>query len=105
VIGKASFSRSVQLLKPNGRYLLGNPRTSDRVRKSWMSRRSSIKIIPWATRTTSEYMQDFKFLTELIEAGEIRTVIDRCYPLEEVAEAQRYVDTGLKKGHVVIRVE
>ena len=105
VIGKASFPRSVQLFKPNGRYLLGNPRISDRMRAGLMSRRSSIKIIPWATRTTSEYTQDFKFLTELIETGKIRTVIDRCYPLEETAEAHSYVDTGQKKGHVVITVE
>jgi len=99
VVGKSSFSGSMRSLKENGLYLLGNPGLSQLIRRRTST--GSKKIITW---TGSYKTEDLIFLKELIEAGKIRSVIDRRYPLEEIAEAHRYVDTGQKAGNVVITI-
>jgi NADPH:quinone reductase-like Zn-dependent oxidoreductase len=104
VIGKSSFSRSIRSLAPHGRYLLANPLLSHRMRGQRMSKRSGKQVLFRAPRSASEYAEDFKFLTGLIEAGKVPSFIDRCYPLEQIAEAHRYVEAGHKKGNVVITV-
>jgi NADPH:quinone reductase-like Zn-dependent oxidoreductase len=78
-VGKITRSGSKAVLKNSGTYL-------------------SVKS------PTKERVEDLTFIKELVEAGKLKAVIDRKYPLDQIVEAHRYVETGRKKGNVVITV-
>ena len=98
-VGTAPFSRSKDSLKAGGRLLMVLAGLPDMLRIPWVSVTSSKKVIagPLAVR-----VEDLRFLAGLAEAGEFRPVIDRRYPFEQIAQAHSYVDTGRKKGNVII---
>jgi len=100
VVGKLSFSRCNKSIKQDGTYLLANP-VSQMLTGLWTRMTSKKKVI---MQTASGTVDDLIYLRKLIEASKIRTVIDRQYPLEEISEAHRFVETGKKKGNVVITV-
>jgi NADPH:quinone reductase-like Zn-dependent oxidoreductase len=102
VIGKSSFSGSKKSLSKRGYYLLANPGMSDMFRALWSKMTSRKNVIIGAS---DPKISDLIFLQGLIEAGKIKAVIDRRYPLEQAKEAHIYVDTGKKKGNVVLTLK
>ena len=102
VVGKTSFSRCKGSLKQNGLYLAVAGGLQEAAQMLWTSITGGKKVI---FGSPVERKEELIFIKELVEAGKIRPVIDRRYPLEQTAEAHRYVDKGHKKGSVVITVE
>lgn len=105
-VGKRSFSKCKGSLTDDGVYLTTVPTPQILLQVLWPARHSGRKsrFLAAGLRPAREKTKDLVFLTELIEAGEFKAVIDRRYPLEQMAEAHRYVAAGHKKGNVLITV-
>ena len=101
VVRNTPSARMVRLLTEHGCLLMANPGFLQIVRARWASRRSKKRVSFAASGSTSE---DLAYLRALVEAGRLHPVIDGRFPLEQMAKAHTYAETGQKLGNVVVAV-
>lgn len=100
ILGKCEFARCKTSLKPNGILLYASFKMKQLVQMLRAARSGSGQRVVCALAPGN--LEDLNTVKELIEAGKIKAIIDRCYPMEQAADAHRYVEDGYKKGNVVI---
>lgn len=100
-VGKTSISKTLKSLAPNGYYLQTVAGPGLAIQMLFRSLFSKKKLIGGTFKAKREPLE---FIVKLIEKGFISPVIDQSYPLENIVDAHRYVDTGRKKGNVIIQV-
>ncbi len=97
VVGKKSISELKRALKNDGMIVLANPKILHVFRSKFLSR--NVK-----TATNNSKVEDLLLLKQLLEEGKIKSVVDRIFSLEDTIEAHKYVETGNKIGHVIIKI-
>nr|WP_321356446.1 NAD(P)-dependent alcohol dehydrogenase [uncultured Draconibacterium sp.] len=106
-VGKSSYTKAKNILTESGQYLSPVLKFSLLMQMFWTSAfaKKKAKFSATGLRTEAELHDLFTRLVHIFKAGRLKTVIDRQYPIEKVAEAHRYIASGHKKGNVVIIVD
>ena len=95
------LARFLPSLAVKGRYLLANPSTMQLLQGSKTDSKSGKKMV---FRTAERTLDDLLYLKGLVEEGRLKTIVECSFPLDEIAEAHRYVESGKKIGNVTISV-
>lgn len=103
ILGKCAFARCKNSLSPNGILLYASFKEKQLIQMLWTSRTGSSKRVVCAIAPGN--LEDLNSVKELMEARKIKAIIDRRFPVEQAAEAHRYVEEGHKKGNVVITMQ
>ncbi len=102
MVAAKNYPGCIRRLRPGGRYLMGNPRLSDMLRSVLTTRLSDKEVI---FRFAGEKQEELEELARMLGAGEIAPAIDRVYPLDEIADAHRRVQSEARLGIVVVTVK
>jgi NADPH:quinone reductase-like Zn-dependent oxidoreductase len=101
ILGRGSFSNCKNSLNENGRYLLASFKLKQLLQMLWTSKIGSKKVV---CALSGEKIEDLLLIRKLVEDGKIKSIIDKRFPLDQTAEAHRYVESGHKKGNVIVTV-
>lgn len=99
ILGRGSFTRAKRVLTANGRYLYASFKLQQLLQMLWTSRTSGPKVI---CALSMEQPADLLTVKDLVEAGDLKSIIDRSYPFDQTADAHRYFEAGHKHGSVVV---
>ncbi len=101
VSGKLSYKRCKNLLKKDGIFISANPTLLLMLQKIWTSRSTGRKVITGVADNNKHYLNQ---IINLVIEGKVKPAIDKCYPIEKIVEAHRYVESESKIGNVIINV-
>ncbi len=102
ILGKSSFSECKSSLKQHGQYLLASFSMTQVFQMLWTSIFGTKKVV---CALSPEKREDLSFVRDLVEAGSTISIVDLCYPLEQTADAHKYVEAGHKQGSVIITLD
>lgn len=101
ILGRQPFSKVKRVLQPQGRLLYISFKTHHLLQMLWTRFRGGQRVV---CAISAESGDDLRVIAERVEAGTVKAIVDRCFPMEQAAAAHQYVESGAKHGPVVIQL-